>query len=49
MHTALVGCDRLEVGLDNTWVKDVSIALPTFTAAIDDVTMAFAERVQVGT
>ena len=36
------------MGLGNTWVRDVSVVLPTFTAAIDDVTMAFAERLKVG-
>ena len=35
------------MGLSNTWVRDVSVVLPTFTAAIDDVTMAFAEHLKV--
>ena len=47
VHTALVAHDGRGLGLDNTWVRDVNIVLPTFTAAIDDVTMAFAERLQV--
>lgn len=47
VHTALNGQSAPGMGLDNTWVRDVSVVLPTFTAAIDDVTMAFAERLQV--
>ena len=47
MHTALTGQGDQSIGVDNTWVRDVSIVLPTFAMAIDDVTMAFVERLQV--
>ncbi len=47
MHTALTGQGNQSIGVDNTWVRDVSIVLPTFVTAIDDVTMAFAKRLQV--
>jgi len=48
VHTALIDDAVPGMGLGNTWVRDVSVVLPTFTAAIDDVTMAFAERLKVG-
>ncbi len=48
MHTAPMDDAVPGMGLSNTWVRDVSVVLPTFTAAIDDVTMAFAERLKVG-
>ena len=46
VHTALLDGRVPAAGFSNTWVKSAEVALPTLVVAVDDVTMAFAERLQ---